>query len=93
MSGRALRVLFHRQYLAQANTKRINEGHSRAFIARTLHVSRRLVNEWISTYLSHGFDGLALKLATGRPPLLNKTQKSALKNILFLIQLNRKEAV
>ena len=59
--------------------EKFNEGDSRALIARTLNVSRRLVNEWISMYLSHGFDGLALKLATGRPPLLNNTEKSALK--------------
>jgi len=59
--------------------EKFNEGDSRALIARTLNVSRRLVNEWISMYLSHGFDGLALKLATGRPPQLNNAEKSALK--------------
>lgn len=59
--------------------EKFNEGDSRACIARTLNVSRRLVNEWISMYLSHGFDGLALKLATGRPPRLNNIEKSALK--------------
>ena len=64
------------RYLA---VEKFNEGDSRALIARTLNVSRRLVNEWISAYLSHGFDGLALKLATGRPPLLNNEEKSTLK--------------
>jgi transposase len=59
--------------------EKFNEGDSRALIARTLNVSRRLVNEWISTYLSHGFDGLTLKLATGRPSLLNTEEKLALK--------------
>lgn len=69
--------------LRYMSVQKFNEGHSRALIARTLNVSRRLVNEWISTYLSHGFDGLALKLATGRPPLLNKTEKSALKKYVI----------
>ncbi len=63
--------------------QKFNEGDSRAFIARTLNVSRRLVNEWISTYLSHGFDGLALKKATGRPPLLNNAEKSTLKEYIL----------
>jgi len=63
--------------------QKFNEGDSRASIARTLNVSRRLVNEWISAYLSHGFDGLALKLATGRPPLLNDEEKSTLKKYVL----------
>jgi transposase len=69
--------------LRYMSVEKFNEGHSCAFIARTLNVSRRLVNEWISAYLSHGFDGLALKLATGRPSLLNKTEKLALKEYVI----------
>ena len=61
------------------SVQKFHEGHSRASIAKMLNVSHRLVNEWIAKYLSNGFDGLALKLATGRPPLLNKKQKSQLK--------------
>lgn len=64
------------RYLA---VQKFKEDDSRALIARNLNVSRRLVNEWISTYLSHGFDGLALKRGTGRPPLLNEIEKLALK--------------
>jgi transposase len=63
--------------------QKFNEGDSRALIARTLNVSRRLVNEWISTYLSHGLDRLALKKATGRPPLLSKAEKSMLKEYVL----------
>ena len=63
--------------------KKFNEGDSRALIARTLNVSRRLVNEWIKAYLSHGFDGLALKKASGRPALLNKAEKSMLKEYVL----------
>ena len=68
------------RYLA---VERFNRGDSRASIARTLNVSRRLVNEWVSTYLSHGFDGLALKRGTGRPPLLNNEEKSMLKEYIL----------
>lgn len=63
--------------------KKFHEGHSKASIARTLNVSRRLVNEWIVKYLSNGFDGLALKVATGRPPLLNDRQKTHLKEYII----------
>lgn len=63
--------------------KKFNDGDSRALIAKTLNASRRLVNEWISTYLSHDFDGLALKVATGRPPLLNDQQKAQLKEYII----------
>ena len=59
------------------------KNDSRASIARNLNVSRRLVNEWISTYLSYGFDGLALKRGTGRPPLLNNEEKLRLKEYIL----------
>ena len=60
-----------------------HQGNSRASIARTLNVSRRLVNEWIKKYLSTGFEGVALKVATGRPPLLNDEQKQQLKKYVI----------
>ena len=34
------------------SVQKFNEGRSRAFIARTLHVSRALVNEGVTKYLS-----------------------------------------
>jgi transposase len=68
------------RYLA---VQQFNENNCRALTARTLNVSRRLVNEWISAYLSYGFDGLALKKATGRPSLLNKVEKSTLKKYIL----------
>jgi transposase len=60
------------RYLA---VQKFHEGHSRTSIAKILNVSRRLVNEWISKYLSGGFDALALKLATGQPSRLSNEQK------------------
>lgn len=65
--------------LRYLSVQQYHQGNSRASIAISLNVSRRLVNEWIKKYLSEGFEGLALKLATGRPPLLNKEQKKQLK--------------
>lgn len=64
------------RYLA---VQKFLEGHSRTAIAKILNVSRRLVNEWITKYLSGGFDALALKLATGQPSRLTDEQKHQLK--------------
>lgn len=64
------------RYLA---VQKFHEGHSRTSIAKILNVSRRLVNEWITKYLSGGFDALALKLATGQPSRLTNDQKVQLK--------------
>ena len=64
------------RYLA---VQKFHDGHSRTAIAKILNVSRRLVNEWITKYLSGGFDALALKLATGQPSRLTPKQKSQLK--------------
>ncbi len=69
--------------LRYMSIQKFNEGQSRASIAKNLTVSRRLVNEWIAKYLSNGFDGLELKLATGRPPLLNDRQKTQLKEYII----------
>ena len=69
--------------LRYLSVQQYHKGNSRASIARSLNVSRRLVNQWIEKYLSEGFEGLALKLATGRPPLLNKEQKKQLKEYVL----------
>jgi len=68
------------RYLA---VEKFHEGYSRVSIAKILNVSRRLVNEWISKYLSGGFDALALKKATGQPSRLNNEQKSELKKYVI----------
>ena len=69
--------------LRYLSVQKFHQGHSRASIARILNVSRRLVNEWITKYLSEGFEGLALKLATGRPPRLSHEQKMQLKQYVI----------
>jgi len=63
--------------------QKFHEGHSRASIARILNVSRSLVNEWITKFLSTGFEGLALKIATGRPSRLSQVQKTQLKEYVI----------
>jgi len=68
------------RYLA---VQKFYEGHSRTAIAKILNVSRRLVNEWITKYLSGGFDALALKLATGQPSRLTNEQKIQLKQYVL----------
>jgi transposase len=68
------------RYLA---VQKFHGGHSRTSIAKTLNASRRLVNEWITNYLSGGFDALALKLATGQPSRLNNEQKIQLKEYVI----------
>jgi transposase len=68
------------RYLA---VQKFHEGHSRTSIAKILNVSRRLVNEWITKFLSGGFDALALKLATGQPSRLSDNQKAQLKKYVI----------
>lgn len=68
------------RYLA---VQKFYAGHSRTAIAKQLNASRRLVNEWITMYLSGGFDALALKLATGRPSRLSNEQKMQIKEYVI----------
>ena len=60
-----------------------DDGISRSKIAMTLNVSRRLVNEWITMYLSGGIDALAIKKSPGRPPKLSIQEKDLLKDFVI----------
>ena len=60
-----------------------DDGISRSKIAITLNVSRRLVNEWITMYLSGGIDALAIKKSPGRPPKLSIQEKDLLKDFVI----------
>ena len=53
-------------------------GKNKADVARTLNVSRRMVNEWVANYLKGGLSALESKKPTGRPSLLNEQQKQTL---------------
>ena len=59
------------------------ELDSRVKTAKELNVSRRLVNEWVSSYLKGGFDALAIKKQPGRPSRLSATQKKQLKQYVI----------
>lgn len=69
--------------LRYLSVQKFHEGYSRTAIAKMLNVSRRLVNEWIAKYLAEGFDGLALKRATGQPSRLSHEQKMQLKEYVI----------
>ena len=60
-----------------------DDGFSRTQISKMLHTSRRLVNEWITAYLSGGVDALAIKISPGRPPKLSTQQKGLLKDFVI----------
>ena len=53
-------------------------GKNRAYVARTLNVSRRMVNEWVANYLKGGINALESKKPSGRPSLLTGPQKAVL---------------
>ena len=53
-------------------------GKNKAAVARTLNVSRRMVNEWVANYLKGGVSALESKKPTGRPSLLSSQQKAEL---------------
>ncbi len=59
------------------------ELNSRVKTAKELKVSRRLVNEWVTSYLSGGFDALAIKKQSGRPSRLSNSQKDQLKQYVI----------
>ncbi len=46
------------------------EGANRTQVAAMIMISRRIVNQWISNYLSQGLSGLESKKSSGRPPRL-----------------------
>ncbi len=60
-----------------------DDGISRSKIAIMLNVSRRLVNEWITLYLSGGIDALAIKKSSGRPAKLSIKEKGLLKDFII----------
>ena len=60
-----------------------DDGISRTKISKRLNVSRRLVNEWITMYLSGGVDALTIKVSPGRPPKLSVLEKQQLKDFVI----------
>jgi transposase len=56
----------------------IKNGANNTQTARNLHISRRIVNDWIKRFYEHGLDGLKEKPHSGRPCNLNEQQLSQL---------------
>ena len=56
------------------------ETKNRTLTAKTAGVSRRLVNEWVTAYLSDGIEALNIKKQPGRPAKLTEKQKLQLKH-------------
>ena len=56
----------------------IKSGANNTQTARNLHISRRIVNDWVKRFYEHGLDGLKEKPRSGRPCNLNEKQLSQL---------------
>lgn len=56
----------------------IKEGANNSQTARNLHISRRIVNDWLKSFYAQGLDGLKEKSRSGRPSRLNEVQLAKL---------------
>ena len=56
----------------------IKDGANNTQTARNLHISRRIVNDWVKRFYEQGLDGLKEKPRSGRPCNLNEQQLSQL---------------
>jgi len=56
----------------------IKDGANNTQTARNLHISRRIVNDWVKRFHEQGLDGLKEKPRSGRPCNLNGQQLSQL---------------
>jgi transposase len=72
------KVKDHRMRMRLLAVAHFKAGKNRAEVARTLNVSRRMVNEWVAKYLKGGISALESKKPSGRPCLLTEQQKVAL---------------
>jgi transposase len=53
-------------------------GKNKADVARTLIVSRRMVNEWVANYIKGSVSALESKKPSGSPSLLSSQQNAEL---------------
>lgn len=56
----------------------IKDGANNSQTARNLHISRRIVNDWVKNFYAHGLKGLKEKPRSGRPSRLNEAQLTQL---------------
>jgi transposase len=72
------KVKDHRMRMRLFAIAHFKAGKNKAAVARTLNVSRRMVNEWVANYLKGGISALESKKPSGRPFLLSSQQKAEL---------------
>ncbi|MBU3018037.1 helix-turn-helix domain-containing protein, partial [Paraglaciecola agarilytica] len=72
------KVKDHRMRMRLLAVAHFKAGKNKAEVARTLNVSRRMVNEWVAKYLKGGISALESKKPSGRPCHLTEQQKVAL---------------
>jgi transposase len=72
------KVKDHRMPMRLLAIAHFKAGKNKAAVARTLNVSRRMVNEWVANYLKGGISALESKKPSGRPSLLSSQQKAKL---------------
>lgn len=72
------KVKDHRMRLRLLAVSHFKLGKNRTEVAKTLNISRRIVNEWVANYLREGLHGLESKKSTGRPSYLTEQEKEAL---------------
>jgi transposase len=72
------KVKDHRMRMRLLAIAHFKAGKNKAAVARTLNVSRKMLNEWVANYLIGGISALESKKPSGRPSLLSSQQKAEL---------------
>ena len=72
------KVKDHRMRMRLLAIAHFKAGKNKAAVARTLNVSRRMVNEWVANYVEGGISALESNKPPGRPSLLSSQQKAEL---------------
>jgi transposase len=72
------KVKDHRMRMRLLAVAHFKAGKNKADVARTLNVSRRMVNEWVANYFKGGVSALESKKPSGRPSRLSSQQKAEL---------------
>lgn len=60
----------------------IKEGANNSQTAKNLHISRRIVNDWVKRFYAHGLEGLKEKPRSGRPSRLTEVQLAQLSDYI-----------
>ena len=61
----------HRMPIRLLAIAHFKAGKNKAAVARTLNVSRRMVNEWVANYMKGGISALESKKPSERPSVLS----------------------